>query len=141
MIDPDSDRPAYRQLADKLREDILNGTLPPGAALPSEERIHQEVGLSRNTIRRAIGTLRQEGLVIVDPPRGTFVRMRGPEKLVLLEPGDSATVRVPTPAQRRQYEVPEGVPALIVERADGRLDVYPADLTRIQSSEPPPKKK
>ncbi len=136
MIDPDSDRPAFRQLADDLRERILSGTLAPGAALPSEERLHQETGLSRNTIRRAIGILRGEGLVIVEPPRGTFVRVRGPEETVNLSPGDSAIVRVATPAQRRQYDIPEGVPALIIERADGRVQVYPADLARIQVARP-----
>jgi DNA-binding FadR family transcriptional regulator len=136
MIDPDSDRPAYRQLADRLREQIVSGQLQPGAALPSEERIHQEDGLSRNTIRRAISILRHEGLIVVDPPRGTFVRVRGPEKVVVLEAGDSATVRVPSSAERRQHDIPEGVPALIVDRADGRTQVYPADLVRIRPSEP-----
>ncbi len=136
MIDPDSDRPAYRQLADRLREQIVSGNLQPGAALPSEERIHQEDGLSRNTIRRAISILRQEGLIVVDPPRGTFVRVRGPERIVELNAGDSATVRVPTSAERRQHEIPEGVPALVVERANGRTEVFPADLVRIQASQP-----
>jgi GntR family transcriptional regulator len=73
-----SDRPAYRQLADLLRDQIASGELPPGALVPSEARLMQEHGLSRNTIRLAIGLLRSEGLVDAEHGRGTRVRKRPP---------------------------------------------------------------
>ena len=75
MIDPSADRAVFRQLADLLRAQIESGELGPGEALPSELRLAQEYGISRTTVRQAIGQLRTEGLITVDRPRGTFVRI------------------------------------------------------------------
>jgi hypothetical protein len=49
---------------------------PPGRAIPSLQRIHQETGLSTKTIRRAIAILAAEGLVHIRPGWGTFVVRR-----------------------------------------------------------------
>lgn len=71
-----SDRPAYKQLADLLRQQILSGELPPGAPLPSETRLMQELGVGRNTVRLAVQLLRSEGHVITEHGRGSYVRDR-----------------------------------------------------------------
>jgi GntR family transcriptional regulator len=73
-----SDRPAYKQLADLLRQQIVAGELTPGAPLPSEARLMQELGVSRNTVRLAVQLLRSEGHVVTEHGRGTFVRARPP---------------------------------------------------------------
>lgn len=73
-----SDRPAYKQLADLLRQQIVTGELAPGAPLPSETRLMQELGVSRNTVRLAVQLLRSEGHVITEHGRGTYVRERPP---------------------------------------------------------------
>ncbi|MFI5952294.1 GntR family transcriptional regulator [Cryptosporangium sp. NPDC051539] len=78
MIDLDSDRPAYRQLAEKFRTDIGRGRYRPGAAIPSEVALGQRYDVSRNTVRLAMGLLRQEGLVVTRQGRGTFVRSAVP---------------------------------------------------------------
>jgi len=66
--------PLYNQLADILREMIKSGELQPRSSLPSESFLQQEQGVSRGTVRMAIGILRDEGLVITIRGRGTFVK-------------------------------------------------------------------
>ncbi|MBQ0896073.1 winged helix-turn-helix transcriptional regulator [Micromonospora sp. U56] len=131
MIDPSADRAVFRQLADLLRDRITSGDLAPGASLPSELRLAQEYGLSRTSVRQAISLLRSEGLVIVEPPRGTFVRSMEPTETVTLLKGDTASARMPTPAERRELVMGEGVPVLVVFRADGSRELYPADRIRV----------
>ncbi|MEU3457854.1 GntR family transcriptional regulator [Micromonospora sp. NPDC006766] len=131
MIDPSADRAVFRQLADLLRNRITSGDLAPGASLPSELRLAQEYGLSRTSVRQAISLLRSEGLVIVQPPRGTFVRSMEPTETVTLLKGDTASARMPTPEERKELDIGEGVPVLVVFRADGSREVYPADRIRV----------
>lgn len=131
MIDPNADRAVFRQLADLLRDRILSGDLAPGAKLPSELRMTQEYGISRTTVRQAVGILRSEGLVVVDPPHGTRVRTTEPTETVTLRKGDTATTRMPSPAERRELDLAEGVPVLVVTRADGSIELYPGDRTRV----------
>src|SRR5919202_4441065 len=99
MIDPSADRAVFRQLADLLRNQIESGDLGPGEPLPSELRLAQEHGVSRTTVRQAIGQLRTEGLVTVDRPRGTFVRVPEAVELVALARGERASARMPTDAE------------------------------------------
>ena len=66
--------PLYAQLADILRRMITSGELQPRSPLPSESYLQQEHGVSRGTVRMAMGVLREEGLVITIAGRGTFVR-------------------------------------------------------------------
>ncbi|MFE9694457.1 GntR family transcriptional regulator [Micromonospora sp. NPDC005806] len=131
MIDPSADRAVFRQLADLLRDRITSGDLAPGASLPSELRLAQEYGMSRTSVRQAISLLRSEGLVIVQPPRGTFVRSMEPTETVTLRKGDTASARMPTPAERKELDIGEGVPVLVVFRADGSRELYPADHIRV----------
>jgi GntR family transcriptional regulator len=78
-VDPMNPAPLYTQLADILRRMIESGELQPRSALPSESYLQQEHGVSRGTVRMAIGVLREEGLVITIGARGTFVRVPEPE--------------------------------------------------------------
>jgi len=77
-IDPTSDRPVFKQIADRLRAMILSGELAPGAQLPSEQELMDAHGLARGTVRQAVNLLRGEGLVRTEHGRGTFVRDRSP---------------------------------------------------------------
>jgi GntR family transcriptional regulator len=134
MIDPSADRAVFRQLADLLRDQISDGKLTPGTPLPSELRLAQEFGISRTTVRQAIAQLRTEGLVTVDRPRGTFVRIPAQTRLVTLGRGERAGARMPTDAERRAHRLAEGVPVLVVTAADGSTTVHPAD--RVQLTRP-----
>lgn len=56
-------KPPYAQVADDLRNEILDGTLQPGVMLPSERKLAEEYGISRATATKAVASLRQQGLV------------------------------------------------------------------------------
>jgi len=60
------------QAADVLREEILNGTFPPGSRL-LEIELSERLNLSRGTIRSALQQLTYEGLVVQFPYRGCIV--------------------------------------------------------------------
>lgn len=75
-IDPTSDRPVYKQIADTLRDGIERGDFPPGSRLPSESELMGQFGVAQGTIRNALGILRGEGRVIAEHGRGVFVRSR-----------------------------------------------------------------
>jgi DNA-binding GntR family transcriptional regulator len=77
MVDHMSPVPLYEQLADLLAARIESGELAPGAPLPSESYLQQEHGLSRVTVRAAMRALRERGLVVTLPQRGTYVRDPG----------------------------------------------------------------
>ena len=73
MISHKSAVPVYRQLAGILRDAIVSGQLAQGAPLPSESSLMQEYGISRDSVRKAMDVLRDEGLVITVQGKGTFV--------------------------------------------------------------------
>jgi GntR family transcriptional regulator len=75
-IDPTSDRPAYRQLADALRAAIESGEFSEGEQLPSERTLMEQSGTARGTVRQAIAQLKVEGLIEIEHGRGAFVRRR-----------------------------------------------------------------
>ncbi|WP_344144332.1 GntR family transcriptional regulator, partial [Polymorphospora rubra] len=70
--------PRYRQIADELRQRIKSGTLPAGAALPTEVELMEQWGVARGTVREAIALLRAEGLISTARHRGSHVRPRWP---------------------------------------------------------------
>src|SRR5690606_14455662 len=49
-----SNRKLYIQIADQIREQILNGAVEPGRQLPSERDLAQNLGVSRPTVREAL---------------------------------------------------------------------------------------
>jgi DNA-binding GntR family transcriptional regulator len=63
----------YQRVGDRLRADILSGSLAPGHRLKVVE-LAKRYGLSQMPIREAIQQLQGEGLVIVVPHRGASVR-------------------------------------------------------------------
>ena len=75
-IDRDGPTPVYVQLAAILRERIEAGDYAPGRALPSETTLMQEHGLARETVRKAVRVLRDEGLVQIVQGRGAYVTER-----------------------------------------------------------------
>jgi GntR family transcriptional regulator len=75
-VDPTSDRPVYKQIADQLRAAIEAGELPPGQRLPSEAELMGRYDVAQGTVRQALSLLRGEGLVVAQHGRGVFVRER-----------------------------------------------------------------
>lgn len=63
-----------RQVADVLRHQILSGAYDDG--LPGELELAADFSVSRNTIRAALTTLKNEGLIDRGPKVGTHVAQR-----------------------------------------------------------------
>jgi GntR family transcriptional regulator len=75
-IDPDSEVAPYLQLAAVLRAQIESGELAPGARLPSIIRLSEDYKVARVTSHKALRVVVDEGLAVVSPGRGMYVRRR-----------------------------------------------------------------
>ena len=93
----------YAQLITHFRQRILDGSLSPGARLPTELELAREHRVSRGTVRHALSTLVNEGLIERVQGRGTFVCQ-------LPQPA-----AVPQPAEKRI--------GLVLHYMDGPLDL------------------
>lgn len=63
--------PAYRALAESLRRLIADGQVPVGTKVPSERDLGPVLGLSRTTVTRAYGLLRDSGYLVSKHGSGT----------------------------------------------------------------------
>ncbi|AMO76485.1 GntR family transcriptional regulator [Pseudomonas citronellolis] len=70
---PLSPVPLYSQLKELLRTRILDGSYPPLSRMPSEAELGKAHGVSRITVRQALGDLQKEGLIFKIHGKGTFV--------------------------------------------------------------------
>jgi len=77
-VDRGSPTPAYEQLASALRARIAEGEWSHGP-LPSVKALQDDYGVGRETVLRAIDTLRAERLLFTVPRRGTYVA-QAPER-------------------------------------------------------------
>lgn len=73
MIDKSSPIPVYYQLKNDLISKISEGVWKPGDCIASERELCDIYGVSRMTIRQAIGELVQEGILIRLKGKGTYV--------------------------------------------------------------------
>jgi DNA-binding GntR family transcriptional regulator len=56
-----------------MRERIRSGEFAPGQALPSEAELCRELGAARNTVRRGLAILEEEGLLVTVPSKGRVI--------------------------------------------------------------------
>lgn len=74
--DRESTAPVYRQLAEHLLALIDAGRLRAGERIPPSRELAAALGLSRNTVSRALDDLTAAGLLDAHVGRGTFVTPR-----------------------------------------------------------------
>lgn len=72
MVDP----PRYQLIARELRSKIESGKLKPGSQLPTELELREIYNASRNTVRDAMKSLVNDGLIVAYRGKGTFVKHR-----------------------------------------------------------------
>ncbi|MGE5614682.1 MAG: GntR family transcriptional regulator [Bacillota bacterium] len=72
----DEIRTKYSRLKEFLREEILMGNIKPGEKIPSENALSEKFSLSRQTVRKAISILANEGYLYTVHGKGTFCRDR-----------------------------------------------------------------
>lgn len=56
-------RKIYQEVLDRLSERIRNGSIQPGAQLPSERELMEEYGVGRPAVREALQELQRSGIV------------------------------------------------------------------------------
>lgn len=121
---------AWRQIADEIEADIARQRFGPGEQLPTEARLAARFGVNRHTVRRAIASLAERGLLKAAQGRGTFVeswplsypigpRTRFSENVARErhQPGGELlrAVEVPaTPDVARALAIPSGAPVAAV---------------------------
>lgn len=66
-------RPLYLQVRDVLVQRIVVGHWKPGATLPNETQLAQQLGISIGTVRKALDLMELERIVTRRQGRGTFV--------------------------------------------------------------------
>ncbi|MQM26646.1 GntR family transcriptional regulator [Glycomyces albidus] len=72
-IDHEAITPVYAQLVAILRARIERGDWAEGRRIMSGPQLEQAYGLSRDTVRKALRVLIDEGVLTAVPGRGTFV--------------------------------------------------------------------
>lgn len=63
----------WRQVADGIERGIADGRFKPGAKLPGETELADTYSVNRHTVRRALATLAERGLVRAERGSGTYV--------------------------------------------------------------------
>jgi GntR family transcriptional regulator len=148
-------RPLYIRAEEALAALLESGAYQPGDRLPSEPELAQQLGISRSTLREAMRTFEERGLVTRRQGVGTFVNQLTP---LVIEGGLETLESVDTLVRRRGMtidtrdlhieekpasprlahwlEVAEGTPLTVVTRtkvAAGRpvatmVDALPASI-------------
>jgi DNA-binding transcriptional MocR family regulator len=119
VLDRREDTPALRrQLADAMRGWIETGLLSPGDHLPSAGALAKDYDVHPDTAKAAVGILVHEGLVRSVPRRGYVVAGEDPVRMHPIEGPAHIRVRMPSGPERRDWDIPAGVPLIIIERED-----------------------
>src|SRR5579863_8654327 len=74
--------PVYRRVLADLRAQIHDGTLPPGARVPSRNAIMSRYGVGETAAKHALQVLAAEGLIEARAGSGSYVRVIPAERLL-----------------------------------------------------------
>lgn len=141
-IDPTSDRPAYKQIADAIRDAVSSGEIGPGAKVPSEAELIRLFNVAQGTVRNALSLLRAEGLLRAEHGKGVFVRDRPPMQRKASnrfrrehrEAGKAAyTVDAEAQGIKHEVEVFKVGPDVVPDEIAERLGVAPGSTVLVRS--------
>jgi GntR family transcriptional repressor for pyruvate dehydrogenase complex len=124
-------RPAYRQVADELRSQIVTGMLAAGERLPNETELSRAFGVSRSTVREALRVLASQHLIetLRGVQGGSFVAAPDPAQIVE-DVGGALGVLVMTP----RLQLGDLLEArLLLEPAAARLAAQRADAETVEA--------
>lgn len=119
-------------VADRVREAIATGDIPPGAQL-GEADLARQLGVSRGPLREGLQRLTQEGLVLSYRNRGLFVIEMTVERVRDMYVARQAVERAAAEQVHQRQPVDAGTELLeVIERmaAAGQDDEAVADLDR-----------
>ena len=104
-------------LRDALARDLRADRWQPGERLPTERELGLRHGLARNTVRRALDALEEEGLIHRHVGRGTFRAAPAPAEEAL-SPSDVVECRLILEPEMISLAVARATPADIARMAD-----------------------
>ncbi len=76
LISNSDTRPIYEQITHQIKNQIINGALKEGDALPSMRVLAKELRISVITTKRAYEDLERDGFLITRAGKGSFVATR-----------------------------------------------------------------
>jgi len=126
-------QPEYVRIAARLREDIASGRRPLGSQLPGEQELAADLGVSRETTRRALQILRTEGTIVTEQGKGSRVVSVPAVITIRIGPDDWVITRVPDEAERLALGFSPGVPVFEVFRGGAGGEVHDGSVTRISA--------
>lgn len=77
MSTPNRQKRTYEEITSRLHTLVENDGLKPGDRLPPERQLAIMFGVSRNSVREAIKSLEQHGMLVSKPGAGTFIAASG----------------------------------------------------------------
>ena len=81
LIANDSKAPLFKQITEQIKQQIANGTLKSGDALPSIRNLAKTLRVSVITTKRAYEELEKDGYVLSSVGKGTFIAGQSPHIL------------------------------------------------------------
>lgn len=139
-------QPRYEQVKSALIDLIESGTYRPGSRMPSERNLSASLSVSRLTVRRALTSLAEEGLVTRTDGRGWFVAARrvseppnrllgftAMARLLGFRPSSRRISHTTRPArmdEAKVLDIPPGAPVVVVARLR-LLDDVPIAVQRV----------
>ncbi len=138
-VDRSSPVPLYFQLAQKLEAAIERGVLTPGSLLGNEIELAGRLGLSRPTVRQAIQSLVDKGLLVRRRGVGTQVvhsKVRRPLELSSLYDDLEAAGQRPATTVLVNTLVPAGAEAAVALGVAEGSDVHRVERLRFAHGEP-----
>lgn len=73
-------QPLYRQIKFLITESLVSGEWRPGESIPSEVQLAQRYSVSQGTVRKAVGELAEQKLLVRHQGKGTFVASHSEER-------------------------------------------------------------
>lgn len=128
IFQPAQRRRLHEEVAEQLRDAILDGHYRPGDKLPPERELAERFRVNRTSVREAIKLLESYGLVTVRQGHGVVVRPLVDASLDLIAPMIFRGGRVDLPLLREMQEV---VSALLYEMA--RVAVERVDAAHMRA--------
>ncbi|MBP3395699.1 MAG: PLP-dependent aminotransferase family protein [Clostridia bacterium] len=89
VLDMKAGRPAYLQIYELLRQDIVSGVYPHGAKLPSKRSLAADLGVSLSTVEHALELLVEEGYAGTRERSGCFAIYRAADQFAAAPAGQS----------------------------------------------------
>jgi GntR family transcriptional regulator len=122
--------PLYYQLENVLREKITSGVFSEDERLPTELELIKQYGVSRITVRQALQSLSEEGLIKRKQGRGTYIvsRKSKPRKF-------TGTIHL-TGSLDELIEMGMETPVKVIEMNRVEADTHEAELLQIKVGTP-----